>query len=106
MRRYAPIKASKGTVIPGPMRIRVLTRDNGCVGFRRFPDAACAGPLELDHVRASGGMGMKSVTCDCNLVALCGSCHRWKTANGKVARPLLLDYLATFDYVPHTEHAA
>jgi hypothetical protein len=105
MRRYSPMKASKGTVIPPAMRLRVLYRDKGCVGFGRFP-VECAGPLECDHVRASGGMGMKSVTCDCNLVALFGSCHRWKTANGKVARPLLLDYLATFDYVPHSEHAA
>lgn len=105
MRRYAPIKASKGTVIPPAMRLRVLTRDNGCVGFRRFP-GPCGSPLELDHVRASHGIGMKSVTCDCNLVALCGECHRYKTANGRVARPILLDYLSRFDYVEHTDHAA
>ena len=76
MRRYAPIAASRGTVIPASLRLRVLTRDNGCVGFGRFP-VECAGGLELDHVRASGGMGMKSRTAEDNLVALCGACHRW-----------------------------
>ena len=93
MRRYAPIAPSRGTVIPHEMRLRVLSRDNGCVGFGRFP-VDCAGGLELDHVRASGGMGMKSRTADDNLVSLCNACHRWKTANGRTARPILLDYLA------------
>lgn len=97
VRRYAPVKASTGTTIPRDMRLRVLHRDEratgGCVGFGRFP-VECAGPLELDHVRASHGMGMKSETTDDNLVALCGACHRWKTENGRKARPILLDYLA------------
>jgi 5-methylcytosine-specific restriction endonuclease McrA len=84
---------SKGTVIPYDMRLRVLTRDDGCVGFGRFP-TTCAGGLELDHVRASHGMGMKSRTDDNNLVSLCGVCHRWKTEHGREARPILLDYLA------------
>jgi 5-methylcytosine-specific restriction endonuclease McrA len=105
MRRYSQMKASKGTVIPANVRLRVLTRDSGCVGFRRFP-GPCDGGLELDHVRASHGVGMKSVTCDCNLVALCGACHRYKTANGRTARPILLDYLAKYEYDLHTEHAS
>lgn len=92
MRRYAPLAPSKGTVIPPDMRLRVLQRDSGCVGFRLLP-GDCVGGLELDHVRASHGMGMKSETTDANLVALCGYHHRYKTANGKVARALLLDYL-------------
>jgi hypothetical protein len=46
---------------------------------------------------------MKSVTCDCNLVALCGACHRYKTEHGKDARPILLDYLAQFGYTPHED---
>jgi 5-methylcytosine-specific restriction endonuclease McrA len=93
MRRYAPIKPSRGTVIPADLRLLVLTRDNGCVGFGRFP-VACSGPLELDHVRASHGIGMKSESTVENLVALCGNCHRYKTAYGREARPILLDYLA------------
>jgi 5-methylcytosine-specific restriction endonuclease McrA len=96
-RRYATPKASRGTVIPYPTRIAVLVRDaretGGCVGFKRFP-GPCAGPLELDHVRASHGMGMKSATTEDNLVSLCGACHRWKTEHGRTARPILLDYLA------------
>ena len=97
MRRYAPIAPSRGTVIPHDMRLRVLQRDakaaGGCVGFRRLP-GECTGPLELDHVRASHGMGMKSETSEDNLVALCGSHHRWRTEHGREGRPILLDYLA------------
>lgn len=96
IRRYAPLKPSRGTVIPTDMRLRVLSRDNGCVGFGRFP-VTCAGPLELDHVRASHGMGMKSETSDKNLVSLCGACHRWKTGFGREARPVLLAYLASLE---------
>jgi 5-methylcytosine-specific restriction endonuclease McrA len=99
IRRYAPIAKSRGTVIPADLRLRVLQRDNaatgGCVGFGRFP-VTCAGPLELDHVRASHGMGMKSETTETNLVALCGACHRYKTSFGREARPALLAYLAGF----------
>jgi hypothetical protein len=75
------------------MRLRVLFRDMGCVGFERFPCGPCAGPLELDHVRASHGIGMKSATEDGNLVSLCGAHHRWKTEHGREARPILLAYL-------------
>jgi 5-methylcytosine-specific restriction endonuclease McrA len=106
IRRYAPMKPSRGTVIPSDMRLRVLARDakatGGCVGFGRFP-VECSGPLELDHVRASHGMGMKSETTDDNLVALCGNCHRYKTAFGRQARPILLDYLAG-QVNPHDAH--
>ena len=94
MRRYGGIKASAGTVIPYPMRLRVLGRDarttGGCVGFQRLP-GDCHFALELDHVRASHGTSMKSVTCDCNLAALCGAHHRYKTEHGRQARPILLD---------------
>lgn len=97
LRRYAPMKPSRGTRIPHDLRLAVLRRDElatgGCVGFGRFP-GPCGGPLEIDHVRASHGIGMKSPTVLENLVALCGWCHRWKTEHGKVARPILLDYLA------------
>lgn len=96
LRRYAPIAPSRGTVIPAELRLRVLTRDGGCVGFGRLP-GDCSGALELDHVRASHGMGMKSRTEADNLVTLCGAHHRHKTANGRTARPILLDYLARLD---------
>jgi 5-methylcytosine-specific restriction endonuclease McrA len=93
LRRYAPIKESHGTVIPASVRIAVLQRDQICVGRKIGFPTECSGPLELDHVRASHGMGMKSATSEDNLVSLCGACHRWKTAHGREARPLLLAYL-------------
>ena len=92
MRRYSPMKPSRGTTIPHDVRLRVLNRDQGCVGFQLLP-GECAGPLELDHVRASHGMGMKSETVESNLVALCGAHHRWRTEHGREGRPILLAYL-------------
>jgi hypothetical protein len=99
LRRYAPMKQSRGTVIPPEIREAVLARDKGyCVCERaRFPshvvDACPLTPVELDHIRASHGMGMKSETTVRNLVSLSNPCHRWKTEHGRVARPLLLDYV-------------
>lgn len=95
LRRYAPMKQSRGTVIPGELRVQVLSRDGGCVGAGRLP-GSCAGSLELDHVRASHAVGMKSRTDADNLVSLCGSHHRWKTSFGREARPILLTYLDKF----------
>lgn len=94
LRRYKPLEAGKGTVVPPELRIRVFTRDKICVGWGRFP-GPCYGALEPDHVRASHAMGMKSRTTEDNLVSLCSAHHRWKTDNGRIARPVLLDYLAT-----------
>jgi 5-methylcytosine-specific restriction endonuclease McrA len=95
LRRYAPMKESRGTVIPPGLRVQVFARDRGCIGFGLLP-GDCAGPLELDHVRASHGIGLKSATTSENLVSLCGSHHRWKTEHGREARPLLLEYLSRF----------
>lgn len=89
------MKQSHGTQIPPSMRRRVIARDRGCVGFNLLP-GECAGPLELDHVRASHGMGMKSVTEEWNLVALCGVHHRYKTTHGREVRPFLMTYLEHF----------
>lgn len=93
LRRYAPLKPSRGVVIPAEVRLEVLLRDKGCVGFRVGFPTTCAGPLELDHVRASHGIGLKSASTPDNLASLCGECHRWKTSHGREARPLLLTYL-------------
>lgn len=95
MRRYAPITKSRGTVIPAAVRSAVLERDGrSCVGPRVGMTADCYGALELDHVRASGGIGMKSATDLGNLVALCSTHHREKTDHGRRWRPALLDYIA------------
>jgi 5-methylcytosine-specific restriction endonuclease McrA len=96
IRRYAPMKSSMGTPIPAELRLAVYRRDGGCIGRKCF-DGPCGGTLEVDHVRASHGMGMKSRTELDNLVALCGTHHRYKTEHGREARPILLAYLAAFD---------
>lgn len=93
LRRYAPMKPSRGTVIPAELRIEVLTRDGGCVGPRVGMPGPCQGALELDHVRASHAMGRKSETTAANLVTACGAHHRTKTEAGRTWRPLLLEYL-------------
>lgn len=80
----------------------VRARDRGCVA-RMIPDPVgsmlglkgtlCDGPLEVDHVRASGGLSMKSPTHRTNMVLLCRWHHRLKTDWGKTWRPLLIAYL-------------
>lgn len=93
LRRYAPIAPPKGTVWPTEVRMQAYIRDGGCVGPRVGMPGECSGSLELDHVRASGGIGMKSRSTLDNAAFLCGTHHRWKTAHGREARPLLLAYL-------------
>ena len=94
LRRYAPMKPSQGTRIRADLRSHVLIRDQGCVGPRIGFPGTCSGNTELDHVRASHAMGMKSRTEADNLVSLCSAHHRYKTGFGREARPLLLAYLA------------
>lgn len=97
MRRYAPMRHSSGTQIPLAIRRHVLDRDRGCVGPRAGMEPPCQGSLELDHVRASGGIGMKSPSTSGNLLTLCGSHHRTKTDAGRLWRPKLLVYLASVE---------
>lgn len=92
LRRYAPIKPSRGTVIPASVRAEVHARDKGCVGPRVGMPEPCFGGRELDHV-LSGGMGRKSPSVPSGLVTLCSWHHREKTNNGRKWRPVLLDYL-------------
>lgn len=101
LRRYAPMKPSRGTQIPGELRLVVYRRDGGCVGAKCF-DGPCVGGLEVDHVRASHAISMKSRTTLDNLVALCGAHHRWKTEHGREARPILLAYLQAVAEPEHT----
>lgn len=87
------MRQSRGTQIPPDIRLAVHLRDNGCVGQLLGWPGPHTSRLELDHVRASGGLGMKSPTVPDNLVSLCLECHGWKTNHGREARPQLVAYL-------------
>lgn len=98
LRRYSALKPSRGTVWPPEVRAEVERLDGGrCVceraGFPTEVVAACTGDLQLDHVRASHGIGMKSRSTVDNAVLLSATAHRWKTNHGREARPLLLDWI-------------
>lgn len=94
-----PPKVKRDTDQERAEKAYVRARDNGCVAGRAYgfgparSGMGCSGPLDVDHVRASGGLGMKSPTHRTNMVTLCRWHHRAKTDFGKVWRPLLLAYL-------------
>lgn len=92
LRRYTALKPSRGTVIPAAVRAYVRARDNGCV-LREYWPHICSGAYEIDHVRASGGIGMKSPSTADNLVMVCSLAHRYKTEHGREVRHLLIAYL-------------
>jgi 5-methylcytosine-specific restriction endonuclease McrA len=79
--------------IPAVIRAQVRARDHGCVFERLGIPHRCFGQLELDHVRASGGLGLKSATTLDNLVLLCPWAHREKTLHGRRWRPVLLAWI-------------
>lgn len=93
LRRYSTLKPSQGTVIPPKVRLQVRARDQGCVGPRVGMERECFGQEQLDHVRASGGLGMKSPSTPSNLVTLCGQHHYEKTIHGREWRPKLLAWI-------------
>lgn len=93
IRRYSPLKQGSGTVIPKDVRDAVNYRDRICVGLVVGMPGDCGGSYELDHVRASGGLGLKSPSTADNLVRLCSAHHRVKTDDGRTWRPVLIDYI-------------
>lgn len=62
----------------------------GCIGPAVGMPEPCQGGVELDHIRSSGGMGMKSESTLDNAAPLCGVHHRRKTNEGKRWRPRLI----------------
>jgi 5-methylcytosine-specific restriction endonuclease McrA len=98
LKRKAP-KVKRDTDAERAEKNYVRARDNGCVARRVIVpgtialEVLCDGPLDVDHVRASGGLGMKSPTHRTNMVVLCRHHHRAKTEYGKVWRPMLVAYL-------------
>ena len=75
------------------MRAHVRARDRGCVFTHLGVPHTCVGQLELDHVRASGGLGLRSRSTPDNLVLLCPFAHREKTLHGRRWRPVLLVWI-------------
>lgn len=95
LRRYAPIAKSRGTVWPLDVREHVNGHQHGCIGHLAGMLGACAGSAELDHVRASHGVGMKSDSIATNAAQLCSWHHQLKTNAGKTWRPRLLTVIAS-----------
>jgi 5-methylcytosine-specific restriction endonuclease McrA len=79
--------------VPPSVRAHVRERDRGCVFTRLGIPHPCLGALELDHVRASGGLGLRSRSTPDNLVLLCPAAHRAKTLDGRRWRPVLLAWI-------------
>ena len=97
LRRY-PRRERRGDPRPldpvtPSVRAQVRARDGGCVFGRLGIPHDCFGQLELDHVRASGGLGLRSRSTTDNLVVLCPSAHRLKTLAGRRWRPVLLAWI-------------
>jgi 5-methylcytosine-specific restriction endonuclease McrA len=101
LRRYPPRHRRGNPRPPDPVppgvRAQVRARDRDCVFTRLGILHDCFGRLELDHVRASGGLGLRSRSTPDNLVLLCPAAHRLKTLAGRRWRPVLLAWI---------EHAA
>ena len=100
LHRYTPLrsrtrlKPSRGTVIPSHVRNYVYARDGmSCALVGLLAGHQCWGGIELDHVRASGGVGMKSRSTADNLVCVCSRAHQWKSEHPKEGRSVLLAYL-------------
>lgn len=93
MRRRTPLHASRGTTWPPEVRAHVRAHYAGCIGPLAGMPGRCDGVLELDHVRASHAVGMKSDSIATNAAPLCGWHHHLKTLHGKEWRPRLLDVL-------------
>lgn len=74
------------------LREAVLERDQGCVGPRLGMPRACFGRLELDHIRASGGLGLRSASVITNLITVCGAHHYAKTVEGRKWRPAFIEW--------------
>ena len=93
MRRKTALKPSRGTEWPREVREHVRSHQPRCIGPLAGMLGACDPGIELDHVRASHGTGMKSDSIATNAARLCNPHHYLKTANGKTWRPRLLSVI-------------
>jgi hypothetical protein len=79
--------------VPAAVRAHVRARDRDCVFAQLGVGHDCWGALELDHVRASAGLGLRSPSSADNLVLLCPAAHCEKTLHGRRWRPVLLAWI-------------
>jgi hypothetical protein len=99
MRRRYPLRRRRPAAyrwidpVPSAVRALVWARDGGCVFTRLGIPHDCFGRPEIDHVRASGGLGLRSPSTSDNLVLLCPSAHFEKTLHGRRWRPVLLAWI-------------
>lgn len=87
------MRPSRGTEWPRDVSDAIHARDGVCVGPRIGLAGPCVGEVAKDHIRASGGMGMKSASTVENGALLCVAHHDFKTLHGREVRPLLLAYV-------------
>jgi hypothetical protein len=88
------MKPSRGTRWPSEVVTEAVILHRGeCLGAVVGMPGACSGALEPDHIRASGGMGMKSPSTYENGAMLCALHHEVKTLNGREWRPILIAYI-------------
>lgn len=90
--RKVKLRTHKDPVTP-ELAAYLWSRDGRCAMAKIRADHVCAGPSEIDHVRASGGLGLRSESTARNCVRLCSWGHRLKTEWGRIWRPKLLAYL-------------
>jgi hypothetical protein len=99
MFRHSPLRRRRSVnhrwtdPVQPEVRAYVKERDRGCVFAQLGVPHDCFGPLELDHVRASGGLGLRSTSTPDNLVLLCSSAHFAKTLHGRIWRPILIGWI-------------
>ena len=94
LRRSAPMARSAGTRWPAEVREHVREHQPRCIGPLAGMPWDCTPGYELDHVRASGGVGMKSESIATNGAQLCPRHHELKTRAGRTWRPRLLAVIA------------
>lgn len=92
LRRYSPLRAGRGTQFPPEVVAQAMALHGGCIGPLVGMPGACDGPIDPDHIRASGALGKKSRSTLDNLAPLCRfEHHRLKTREGRTWRPLLIE---------------
>lgn len=96
LRRTKPMRKSRGTQWPEAVRLHVREHQGwGCIGPEAGMPEPCVGPgIQLDHVRPSGALGMKSPSIPTNAARLCVVHHEMKTNAGETWRPALLRVIA------------